>query len=341
MSEKNCSACKVKRDISFFINDKKKECKTCEKCREKSKKSHSKHKEQRLEYNREWRKQNKERVKIYNKSYKEGTDWTDVKEKHDIKDSIPKISSKRKDHIIIDDVLGKNCSACKDWKPLEKYNKCSRHWDGLKVTCMDCFSQYRANTKDRMTEYNKRYWIETKEQQSEKHKQWARNNRDHINEYGRKYKKIWEAEQRATNPRFKLLKNLRSRLWHAVRDQNATKQNNTLELTGCTISFLKKYLESKFKDNMSWENYGEWHVDHIKPCSKYDLTKEKEQYKCFHYTNLQPLWGSENCSKGSKYTELEEESESDEETEKETESEIKPKSKTQIASKKKIQKQLC
>jgi len=52
---------------------------------------------------------------------------------------------------------------------------------------------------------------------------------------------------------------------------------------------------------MTWENHGEWHIDHIKPCSLFNLLNEDEQKKCFHYTNLQPLWASENLSKGCKY----------------------------------------
>jgi hypothetical protein len=66
-------------------------------------------------------------------------------------------------------------------------------------------------------------------------------------------------------------------------------------------AFLKGYLAGKFKDGMTWENHGEWHIDHIKPCASFNLLDEGEQKKCFHYTNLQPLWASENLSKGCKF----------------------------------------
>ena len=69
-------------------------------------------------------------------------------------------------------------------------------------------------------------------------------------------------------------------------------------LTGCASwNELKIYLESKFSNGMTWENMGEWHIDHIKPCYSFDLTDEKQQMECFHFTNLQPLWAKDNLSK--------------------------------------------
>jgi hypothetical protein len=73
-----------------------------------------------------------------------------------------------------------------------------------------------------------------------------------------------------------------------------------MELIGCDVPFLLKYLESKFSNGMTWNNYGKWHVDHIKPCNSFDLQDIIQQKKCFHYTNLQPLWAYDNLSKGDK-----------------------------------------
>jgi hypothetical protein len=72
---------------------------------------------------------------------------------------------------------------------------------------------------------------------------------------------------------------------------------------GADIETVKKHLESLFKKGMSWENHGNegWHIDHIIPCAAFDLTDPKQQKKCFHYTNLQPLWAKDNLSKGDKY----------------------------------------
>ena len=74
-----------------------------------------------------------------------------------------------------------------------------------------------------------------------------------------------------------------------------------MKLVGCSIEKLKQHLESQFKEGMTFSNYGKWHIDHIRPCTSFDLSKLDEQYKCFHYTNLQPLWAEENLRKSSSY----------------------------------------
>lgn len=77
------------------------------------------------------------------------------------------------------------------------------------------------------------------------------------------------------------------------------KQDKTFNLIGCSPSFLKTYLEKLFHPGMNWENHSRfgWHIDHIKPCSSFNLNLIEEQKKCFHYTNLQPLWWRDNLSK--------------------------------------------
>ena len=73
-----------------------------------------------------------------------------------------------------------------------------------------------------------------------------------------------------------------------------------MKLLGCSVEDFKNYFENKFKEGMIWENYGKWHIDHIRPCVSFDLTKVEEQKKCFYYTNLQPLWAKENHIKSGK-----------------------------------------
>lgn len=95
-----------------------------------------------------------------------------------------------------------------------------------------------------------------------------------------------------------LIQNLRNRLYMALKGK--LKLLTTKKLLGCSLEEFWKHLESQFQPGMTRENYGKWHVDHIKPCISFDLTKISQQKKCFHYTNLQPLWAEENLKKGSK-----------------------------------------
>lgn len=98
----------------------------------------------------------------------------------------------------------------------------------------------------------------------------------------------------------KLRKILRKRIWDALKGNSKTK--STLELLGCSIENLKLHLESKFTEGMSWENHGQfgWHIDHVLPCNNFDLTDPEQQKKCFHYSNLQPLWWRDNITKSDK-----------------------------------------
>jgi hypothetical protein len=99
---------------------------------------------------------------------------------------------------------------------------------------------------------------------------------------------------------FRLLAALRNRLCDAIRGKN--KSAKTQELLGCTVDELINHLQGQFQPGMNWDNWRHdgWHIDHIIPCSSFDLTDPQQQRKCFHYSNLQPLWAFDNLSKGAK-----------------------------------------
>ena len=123
------------------------------------------------------------------------------------------------------------------------------------------------------------------------------------NEYGKRpdqkiKRNIYLKNKLKTNFNYKLIHTIRVRIKDVLRGHS--KSDSTINMLGCTIEELWKHLESTFKPGMNKENHGLWHVDHIKPCSSFDLSKPEEQVKCFHYTNLQALWAHENLSKGTK-----------------------------------------
>jgi hypothetical protein len=113
-----------------------------------------------------------------------------------------------------------------------------------------------------------------------------------------KQRMLKEKYRKDTDPLFKLTMNLRTRIYCAVKSKSWNKRNTTAEILGCDYETVKKHLENQFIDNMSWDNYGRWHIDHIKPLAKAET--EEELYKRCHYTNLQPLWAADNLSKGAK-----------------------------------------
>lgn len=116
----------------------------------------------------------------------------------------------------------------------------------------------------------------------------------------KKRRNIQRSQRLKNDPNYKFRVYLSNRINLALKGISS-KSAKTLELLGCSVDFCKKYLESKFLSGMTWQNHGfgndKWHIDHIIPCEAFDLTKPEEQRKCFHYSNLQPLWQHDNLSK--------------------------------------------
>jgi hypothetical protein len=134
----------------------------------------------------------------------------------------------------------------------------------------------------------------------ERKKNWYRQNKQHCQHY--------QAERQAhrnklelcrkQSPQYRLACNLRSRLNTALGRK--TKLGSAVRDLGCSIAFLKQHLEFQFHKGMTWENYGQWHIDHKRPLASFDLTNCEQFLEACHYTNLQPLWAVENLSKGTK-----------------------------------------
>lgn len=137
---------------------------------------------------------------------------------------------------------------------------------------------------------------EIKKQRSIYRKKWKNNNRERY----RELIKIYKTKRFARDPGYKIQEILRSRISRLVKVLGTRKADKSINLLGCSTSELKIHLEKKFEDGMNWDNYGVWHVDHIIPCARFDLTDPEQQKICFHYTNLQPMWGEHNIKKGAR-----------------------------------------
>ena len=160
--------------------------------------------------------------------------------------------------------------------------------------------KYYLEHKKEISEYTHNHYLKNKENRTNQIKKWRLKNLKRIQERRNKNKEkrnLQEKQRRLIDIDYKLRTNLRTRLRHALNGQ--TKSHHTLELLGCSIKKLKKHLEKQFQPGMNWTNHSPkgWHVDHIQPCANFDLSKESEQLKCFHYSNLRPLWFTDNLSR--------------------------------------------
>lgn len=151
----------------------------------------------------------------------------------------------------------------------------------------------------------KKYYYKNRDKCIQRSKEYNSKNREKILEYKKEYRKKnrkklakYKRDRYNKDINFRLADVLRSRIRHIVK--GSIKVGSAVRNLGCTIDQLKKYLESKFIDGMSWENYGEWHIDHIVPLSSFDLTDKKQFLEACHYSNLQPLWAIDNLLKSDK-----------------------------------------
>lgn len=167
---------------------------------------------------------------------------------------------------------------------------------------------YRIANIDSVRAKQNEYSLKNKEKKKAAQREYYKKNPEKHREFARKYRANKKQEirdsirkKRQADHVFRLLDNCRRRLNKVLRGK--IKSNKSLNLIGCSVDELKAHLQSKFKPGMTWANHGKygWHIDHIRPCSSFDLSKPEEQAACFHYTNLQPLWAYENLSKSDKF----------------------------------------
>jgi hypothetical protein len=153
-------------------------------------------------------------------------------------------------------------------------------------------ARYRIKNREKCNAAVAKCWKEDPEKcrqaNAAAQKKWSASNRAWRREYIKSYRK--------TNPLFALSSNLRGRCIAAFKDIGWKKSKSTLELLGADLPTIKSWIETKFQEGMSWNNYGNWHIDHIIPLAS--AKTEKDLIRLFYYTNLQPLWAVDNQRKG-------------------------------------------
>lgn len=134
----------------------------------------------------------------------------------------------------------------------------------------------------------------------ERDRECARARRASNPEKVREYFKAYKKKRCANDPSFKLERTIRTRINMALKLTNGKKADKSIALLGCTIEEVRNHIAAQFSEGMTWANHGRngWHIDHIVPCAAFDLTDPEQQRACFHYSNLQPLWATDNIRKG-------------------------------------------
>lgn len=212
----------------------------------------------------------------------------------------------------------KRCTKCGEEKNEGKFSKDKSKKDGLQHQCKDCTKQYQKANAEARKQYRKANAEKIKQQQAEYYKanaeaikkykaEYYKANAEAIKQRNAEYHKAnaetikqrsvkYQRAKLQTDPTFKLTKSLRRRLRRALKSNY--KNSSAVRDLGCNIDELKVYLEKQFAPEMNWENYGTvWHIDHIIPFMWLDLTQYAHQRLVCHYTNLRPMFITDNLSR--------------------------------------------
>ena len=193
--------------------------------------------------------------------------------------------------------IKRECKTCHEILDIEEfYPKSNKEPHIRRRECKSCWKKYKAY-------------------------EWAKENPEAWRDAQYKYLRSEKGKEKAKiahkkrmkNPPYKIaitLRNRTSKAFGAAKKHGCIgmKTTSTLNLLGAqSWEQVQYHIESYFSEGMSWDNHGEWHIDHHKPIDWFiknkDFTKEEVQRECFNYLNLRPLWATDNCSKSNKWEE--------------------------------------
>lgn len=176
--------------------------------------------------------------------------------------------------------MKKICKSCNVNKEIKEFHKDKNNSTGFHSKCKEC-------RKD----ITKKDYIKNSFRRKKVANDYYYKNKSKVLKSNLEYQK----KKLLTDIKYKLTRNLRNRLYYALKNKNWKKDTHFTSYIGCTKEDLVMYLESRFQNGMSWDNYGDWHIDHRVPLSSARSTDE--MYKMCHYTNLYPMWAEDNIRK--------------------------------------------
>lgn len=217
-------------------------------------------------------------------------------------------------HLVERQISDGRCIECRDMNSKVQYEKSKderlkrrkEYYQENKAMTLAKINEYYIQNKEEILKYKKKWHAENADRMRELQKRYYENNKEEI----REYKKRWSDENRdelnkKRREKYRTDKNYKMKVFmgRCIRDILVSKSKTTVEILGYTPEDLVIHLESQFEEGMSWDNYGVygWHVDHIVPVSYCLNNGETDPAVINALSNLQPMWASENLSKGAKY----------------------------------------
>jgi len=194
------------------------------------------------------------------------------------------------------------CKACDKLNQRERYLK-NREYRIQKS------KEYKLKNKKHNSKINHERYLKQRETKLAYQKQQRLDKPEYMKEYRIKNKEkirqtsnSWQKKKYYSDTSYRLRNILQKRIAAVIKGYH--KSESTVKLLGCSIEKFKMYLEAQFwkDERIDWITYGAkgWHIDHIIPCSLFDLSDPAQQKICFHYSNLQPLWCDINIAKSNK-----------------------------------------
>ena len=216
----------------------------------------------------------------------------------------------------------KKCNHCKEVKIITEFSKKYKTKDGFQKyssICKVCFnikdserrkseeykkhkkiydSSYYEQNQEKILDRKKEYHIENKDIICAKKQEYRRDNKDKISEYFKHNKHRVRNAQSTYRKKYPHIISWRRMLYRTLYYFGTQKEGSTLDMLGYSAVQLKHHIEKQFKEGMTWENYGEWEIDHIRPVTSFSESDKPSVVNSL--SNLQPLWKEENMEKFNK-----------------------------------------
>lgn len=222
-------------------------------------------------------------------------------------------------------MIMKRCTGCRRIKCLNNFHNDSNGLYGKNSKCKECTKIishkwyvnhkvqvikrtriYALNNPDKVRKSQQRYSAIHREQERKRQRLRYAHLSTHDRNELRKYHREYVHKRRYTNPAYRIAMSTRKRISHALNRVLKTStephtRTPAKQLLGCSFCEYKRYLEQLFQPGMNWNNYGnkhgQWDIDHIIPCAKFDLEDTAQQLMCFNYKNTRPCWAYLNATK--------------------------------------------